>query len=232
MAEWTIVLNDRVIRSFTIEDGGAVTIGRGTDADVVIDNTAISRLHATLALQGGIYLLTDLQSLNGTFVNGRKVENTVPITPRDTVELGKFRLVMADMPLAQPDALSQSTPDIEDATVFVQAAKKKPPVAESPSAAGAKSVIRAVEGEAQPKEIGLDGRSSVKIGKDPGCDLRVGGWLVAQVQCYIISRDEKYFIVPQRSWRATRLNSIKITEENRLRKGDVIEIGNLRLRFE
>ena len=57
MEEWTIMLQERPIKTFAIEEGGRVTIGRGAEADVVIDNTAISRVHAALELQNGVYFV-------------------------------------------------------------------------------------------------------------------------------------------------------------------------------
>ncbi|MCK5227285.1 MAG: FHA domain-containing protein, partial [Desulfobulbaceae bacterium] len=51
-------------------------------------------------------------------------------------------------------------------------------------------------------------------------------------QCYILSRDEKFFIVPQQSWAGTYLNGAKIKNEQLLRKGDVIAIKSVQIRFE
>ena len=74
MDEWALILNDRIIKRFYIEDGQSLTIGRGNESDVVVDNTAISRQHCTLELKNETYYLTDLYSLNGTKVNGKKIK--------------------------------------------------------------------------------------------------------------------------------------------------------------
>ena len=53
-----------------------VTVGRGATADVVIDDPALSRLHFIIAREGGEFLLKDLNSQNGTWVDGRRAGMT------------------------------------------------------------------------------------------------------------------------------------------------------------
>lgn len=69
------------------EDRRTVTLGRDIKNDIVIDNSSISRNHAIITLVGDEYRLQDNNSLNGVFVNGRKVEFEV-ITPRDRITIG------------------------------------------------------------------------------------------------------------------------------------------------
>lgn len=69
------------------EDRRTVSIGRDIKNDIVIDNSSISRNHAIITLVGDEYRLQDNNSLNGVFVNGRKVEFEV-ITPRDRITIG------------------------------------------------------------------------------------------------------------------------------------------------
>lgn len=52
--------------------GKPVTIGRGAAADVVVDDPALSRLHFKIKREGREYLLKDLNSQNGTWVDGRR----------------------------------------------------------------------------------------------------------------------------------------------------------------
>lgn len=69
------------------EDRRTISIGRDIKNDIVIDNSSISRNHAIITLVGDEYRLQDNNSLNGVFVNGRKVEFEV-ITPRDRITIG------------------------------------------------------------------------------------------------------------------------------------------------
>lgn len=233
MAEWTITLNDKVIKRFTINEGEKVSIGRGSEADVVVNNTAISRLHTSLERIGGIYLISDLGSLNGTFVNEVKVETDMPIAKTDDIKIGKFRLAPADDNAQELSSSSAAGLDMDDETVFVGSHAKS--VVESPKLVPRVKKkgrrISVISGNATPAKVSLEGRSSIKIGKDPSCDLVIPGWLVAKAQCYLISRDGKYFLLPQRSWAGTFVNGVKIRAERELRPEDIIEIRQVQILF-
>ena len=51
-----------------------VSIGRGRDNDIVIENKLVSRYHALLQKIKEVYYIRDLKSANGTYVNGRRIE--------------------------------------------------------------------------------------------------------------------------------------------------------------
>lgn len=64
------------------------TIGRGSDCDVVLADAHASRHHARLDVRGGVFVLTDLNSTNGTRVNGHRVREVV-LGVGDRIELGE-----------------------------------------------------------------------------------------------------------------------------------------------
>ena len=64
-----------------------INIGRRLENDLVIDDPRVSRNHARLCAVEGHYVLLDLNSTGGTFVNGTRVSETV-IYPNDTISLG------------------------------------------------------------------------------------------------------------------------------------------------
>lgn len=67
-------------------------VGRGSQADLRLDDTGVSRQHAEIRREGDDVVLVDLGSTNGTTVNGRHVER-VRLTPGDRIELGRCVLV-------------------------------------------------------------------------------------------------------------------------------------------
>jgi hypothetical protein len=69
-----------------------VVLGRGSDADVRLSDTGVSRRHAEIRREGDDHVLVDLGSTNGTAVNGRLVER-VRLSPGDRVELGSTVVV-------------------------------------------------------------------------------------------------------------------------------------------
>jgi Protein of unknown function (DUF3662)/FHA domain len=83
-----LLLNDG--RSFAIADR-PLTIGRSPEADVVINDTNVSRHHAEVWRTSEGVAIRDLQSTNGTFVNGHRV-TAVSLSPRDEVTIGMVRM--------------------------------------------------------------------------------------------------------------------------------------------
>jgi pSer/pThr/pTyr-binding forkhead associated (FHA) protein len=231
-ADWTIMLHDRVITHFTLNEGTTVTIGRSPEADVVIDNTAVSRLHSRLELRDGIHYLTDLNSKNGTSVNGKIINTKVSIGDDDSILIGKFKLCRSTETVQKASSSYATSMDIDDETVFVSSPQPAAAdVRQSPLTGKEAYRLTVIEGNASPKNLSLDGKSSVKIGKDSSCDLIIPGFFVAKAQCYVVSKNEKYFIVPQRSWASTKLNDVIIRQERLLRRGDIIEIRQVKIKF-
>ena len=68
-------------------------IGRGSDADITVDDTGISRRHVEISWDGSRGQVTDLGSTNGTRVNGQPVRGTHPLRPGDRLELGTADVV-------------------------------------------------------------------------------------------------------------------------------------------
>lgn len=67
------------------------TLGRRPYNDIVIDNLAVSGEHAVLLMTGGQVFLEDLNSTNGTYVNGKAVKKT-PLNHGDGIEIGKYKI--------------------------------------------------------------------------------------------------------------------------------------------
>jgi hypothetical protein len=72
-------------------DGDRLTIGRRPDSDVFLDDVTVSRDHALLVRRGGDYYLDDCGSLNGTYVNRRRVDSH-RLTDGDELQIGKYKL--------------------------------------------------------------------------------------------------------------------------------------------
>ena len=87
------VTEDRPETTFRILTGGIRTIGRSTGADFIVDAALVSRVHCRLsALPTGELEVRDLDSTNGTFVNGARVE-TARLSPGDRLKVGRVELV-------------------------------------------------------------------------------------------------------------------------------------------
>lgn len=70
---------------------GRTVIGRSPDCDVFLDDVTVSRRHAELIREGDSFTIRDLGSLNGTYVNRKRIESAV-LEDDDEVQIGKYRL--------------------------------------------------------------------------------------------------------------------------------------------
>jgi len=77
-------------------EGDQLTIGRDSNNGVAINDAEVSRKHSRLTFQGGKYVLEDLGSTNGTFVNGQRLAGPVVLKAGDVVSLGEQIVLMYD----------------------------------------------------------------------------------------------------------------------------------------
>ena len=68
------------------------TIGRSPDCDIFLDDVTVSRRHAVALKQGDAFVIEDQGSLNGTFLNRRRIESA-ELSDDDELQIGKYRLV-------------------------------------------------------------------------------------------------------------------------------------------
>ena len=72
-------------------DGERLTIGRSPDAEIFLDDVTVSRDHAVLVRRSGAWFLDDSGSLNGTYVNRRRIESH-KLEDGDELQVGKYKL--------------------------------------------------------------------------------------------------------------------------------------------
>lgn len=78
-------------------DADEVSSGRHPSSDIFLDDVTVSRRHALFVQQPGGYLVRDVGSLNGTYVNRQRIDE-VALQQGDEVQIGKFRLVYYGRP--------------------------------------------------------------------------------------------------------------------------------------
>ncbi|MCB9455378.1 MAG: FHA domain-containing protein [Anaerolineaceae bacterium] len=76
-----------VIQEFVLTEGATATIGRQAGSDVCIPEQHVSRQHAVINYRDGIFMITDLGSANGTFVNDRQLTEPFPLASGDEIRL-------------------------------------------------------------------------------------------------------------------------------------------------
>jgi pSer/pThr/pTyr-binding forkhead associated (FHA) protein len=83
-------------------DSDLTLVGRHPDSDIFLDDVTVSRRHAEFYRSGSRFTVRDVGSLNGTYVNRERIEET-DLTGGDEVQVGKFRLVFLLGPRSQAD---------------------------------------------------------------------------------------------------------------------------------
>ena len=118
-------------------EGDQIVIGRDSSNGVVINDAEISRKHSRLTFQGGKYVLEDLGSTNGTFVNGQRLAGPVVLKSGDVVSFGEQIVLMYDALSVDAGATvissrkSASTP-VAPALAPAQVAAQPPPSYSAP----------------------------------------------------------------------------------------------------
>ena len=74
-------------------DSASVTVGRHPDSDIFLDDISVSRRHATFSRSDAGYSVSDLGSLNGTYVNRDRIDGQITLSGGDEVQIGKYRLI-------------------------------------------------------------------------------------------------------------------------------------------
>ena len=103
-----ITADDGTERRVALPDG-LVRIGRASNNDVVLPDASkgVSRSHAELRYENGGYIIVDLESQNGTWVNNRRVERA-PVVPGAEIAVGLYRVRLEPAAAAPPVAASKS----------------------------------------------------------------------------------------------------------------------------
>jgi len=105
MAQFQFVMRSGPTPGMTFPlEGDQLIIGRDASNNVAINDAEISRKHSRLSFQGGKYVLEDLGSTNGTFVNGQRLAGPAVLKPGDVVSLGEQIVLMYDAINIDPGA--------------------------------------------------------------------------------------------------------------------------------
>ncbi|MBW1982366.1 MAG: FHA domain-containing protein [Deltaproteobacteria bacterium] len=238
MAHVTLKFKDLVLKEFPLE-GGSKTIGREPSNDIVLENLLVSAHHARIDQAGSDIIITDLQSKNGTYVNGERI-TSVKLKDGDRILIGKHTLVFNLEPTddGQGDNLVEATMFME---VPPDQAKAQPQQKQEPAeeeehtevtyvgAPGEKlGLLSYLAGGAD--EIALK-KKLVKLGKGREADIQVGGLFTPRVAATISKRPSGYHLTPMGGRAKVRVNGAQLEGSYRLKEFDVIEVGSARLQF-
>ncbi len=211
MIQLVVTLGNNVISKYVF-DKEIVSIGRARDNDVVIDNRAVSRSHARIRREGEQYVLIDLESANGVFVNGKRITKTV-LQHDDVITIGKHTLTFKHETLGEKTLIAEAYG--ADRTILVE---------RMPSAS-----LVIIRGRQRDQTYTIE-KSEVTIGSSRDCDVCLNEWFVSKVHAVIQRQGQEFLLRDAGSWRGTKVNDVAVTQWI-LKNGDEIQIGGARLIF-
>ncbi|MFN3417488.1 MAG: FHA domain-containing protein [Caldimonas sp.] len=233
MAKLVVSLDGVVIKEVQLTKD-KTTLGRRPYNDIVIDNLAVSGEHAVLQMVGADVFIEDLNSTNGTYVNGKAIKKQL-LSNNDTVEIGKYKIKY----------LTEDAPDYEKTMVmkpggFAPGAPLGGATPVSPLAGGAASgfgglgapsgfgglgaavptaTIKVLNGAAAGREVSLT-KVVTTVGK-PGVQVasitkRPGGYVFAHVEGAM----------------KPTVNGLAVGNDPvHLKNGDIIELAGTQMQF-
>jgi hypothetical protein len=232
MARLILTFNKQVIREIPMLKEG-VTIGRNEDNTVVIDNLAVSGYHARIDKAGSDFILTDLQSTNGTFVNKEKVVSH-RLQHGDKIIIGKHLILFVTS--AKNNAVEPEPKKMDlDKTMMLDTAKQRELLSKQKTdAAEAKAgekigVISFIDGSGLG-EIPLS-KKLTRIGKADTSEVRLSGMLMGATAATISRRPSGYAISFAGGMTKLKVNGEVVKESVGLKDFDTIEIGSYKFQF-
>jgi pSer/pThr/pTyr-binding forkhead associated (FHA) protein len=239
MAVLSLCYSGKELRNYPIGMGDAFVIGRHPVNDIVIDNLAVSFQHAKIESIADEFLLIDLKSENGSFVNNQRIKAHWLIDG-DEISIGKHTLVFSN-PKGNSGAEHFSASIIKTMQIDTEKVRallsQSQPTGRERSASkeasvenrkGHKGKLVVLSGERQ--ELVLGSRS-VRIGKSSNADIRVRGFGVGLTAAVINRLEDGWYLSYVGGLSRIRVNREVVTASVKLNRLDVIRLGRTTIQF-
>lgn len=244
MARLIVKFKDRILHVYPLSLNQPLTIGRRAANDIVIDNLAVSGEHAQVQFDGQGVAVVDLQSKNGTFVNGERISETA-LQHEDAVTIGKHTLIL-DLtesipvddqndttiePAESPASFSDSQTMLLDTPVARQMRGEEsppPPEPEHPE----NDLLSVLSGGYSPMAIS---QKPITIGKNNDADIVIGGlWglLLGSPAATIKKQAGDVFLRFNGGLIKPRRNGAGVKGTVKLNHEDIVEVGPVKLQVQ
>lgn len=225
-----------------------ITLGRSPDNNIVIPDSKVSRRHALIECEGDTYWIDDLESRNGTRVNGNRITERVGLEDGDVIDIGATRFTFQVVTETVPEASTQSEhpsitgiiesldapagqegakPEVRASVVDGSAGEGAPPEAPSSS----RALLRSFGGPAKGEIFGLS-QPEMRLGRSPDNDIVITDLKVSRHHALIRREGHTYWIEDLGGPNGTWINRRSISERHALEDGDVIGLGATQFVFQ
>lgn len=232
MAKLVLTFNKQVIREYPfVKDH--MTIGRKPENDIQIDNLAVSGHHAKIDKAGSRFVLTDLDSTNGTFIKNNRITSHT-LEHGDNIQIGKHVILFVASREEGEKAARDILFDDLDRTMVLDTAQQRdllskhgtPRPDEKPERIG---VLTFLDGTREG-EILLT-KKLTRIGKSTSAEINLSGMFMAPTAATISRRPSGYSITFTGGVTKLKVNGKVVQESVSLKDFDTIEIGSYKFQF-
>jgi len=230
MPTLTLVTERTPVKAYEVRTLG-VNIGRGDDMDIVIDNVSVSRRQARVQpAADGRWIVEDLSSANGTYLNGERLAASTPLSRGDEISFGKFSLFfdrVMKLPIQEREVgVKPELP--RPSETFHMDLKEVERLRKTLALKRRAHLKWEARGKQDTFYLERLERSAVLVGQSPLCDLRVPAGPKHHV--LVLRNRTGYEVRNLSSWHRMRVNGAVVAQAP-LKGGDVIETRGLRLTF-
>ncbi len=226
MPEITVKYEDKVIERVVTEKK-RISIGRTNDNDIVLENRGVSRKHATIEFNNNAAVVIDNESLNGTFVNNRKITEEV-LRDEDVITIGKYTLIYHSQASQKNDDGANF-----DGTMVLKTKRQKKLIEndkkEKEMIAKYGGSLLVGEENTDFSEYRLD-RDVTTIGKAKFVHVRAKGFFLSGIQAKISKENGEFALVNLGKRGKTKVNGEAI-DRVILKNGDLITVGKSTYKF-
>lgn len=228
---YLLVYEGETLREQKELNGARLSIGRAKDNDIVLANPHVSGHHAVIEREGDSFKLIDNASANGSFINGKRVQQSQSLELWQDIRIQDFVLKFrprARLPGEQEGQLS--VPDMVDERAATQAVDISK-LGDLAKARERKTPTYCLL-MTTPREEGKYPLSKVNftIGKDKDCDIRVRGWFTPQVAAHIKRQNDGFYVFPKARGKV-KINGSAVSRPIQLSEGDTLEVRGLSMLF-
>ena len=251
-------LNNKILGEYSLKAGASLTIGRRDTNDVIIEDPAVSGHHARIDAMADRWMLIDLQSKNGSFVNEQLV-NSHWLKHEDVISIGAHHLIFQ---YHEKEQISEEGLDDFDETQAMNTTQhRKMMIRSNPTKSinvvrfWDKSQNRGQVKDVEPpaaepriedppvETVGVlvylsGGMGQVKltrkittIGKDPTSDIEVKGLLIGSTAATISKTDEGFCFNYIGGMPRPKVNDEPVKKSTLLNDQDIIEVGSAQMKF-
>ena len=177
----------------SLGDGETIQIGREETCDLVLDHPSISRRHCCISRRGGTFTVQDLQSLNGTFINGRPLQEPCTLNPGDVLQAGPFTIRWTGQSSLLAESTSGLAVNARDLTCIAGGRRRKTVVLRDvnfnihpgefvaiigPSGSGKSTLLRRLHGSLNhPEQTGILRLGNFSIPEERGAVSSLLGYI-------------------------------------------------------